>query len=251
MSWNDPPSMFALVCRALTGPDAPTHHLTVDIGHHSVRLSPQECRTELYGPNRDATLWAAIWRRAATEARCEPRDSAGAARLLVTWLAIPGVNRNLYRLLDLFPVDRADLEAEAVLGLLTALDTTGPDTPNTGSHLIRAAVRHMWSHAVRFRKEIPVVDLARYARARNAMPLLTEEQRLPPEGWELSISPPAGPTGLSASLRFTESRRQVEGERLGALAYGAGLRQLVFRARRHEEEELIGTLTLRPAGGRR
>ncbi|PJN28201.1 hypothetical protein CG736_08555 [Kitasatospora sp. CB02891] len=243
--------MFARLGQVLTGPDAARHHLTVDLGDRSVRLSPQECRTKLYGPERTATLWTAIWRQAAADARCGSRNSTDVGRLLAVWLAVPGMNRNLYRLLHEFPVERADLEAEAALGVLTALDTTDPNASNTGGHLIRAGVRQMWSHSVRGRKEVPVLDLARFARIRNAVPVLTEEQRSPVGGWELHITPPADPAGLSASLRFTQSRRRIEGERLGALAHGAGLSRLVFRARRHEEEELIGTLTLRPAGGRR
>ncbi|MEV7121613.1 hypothetical protein [Kitasatospora griseola] len=243
--------MFARLDQVLTGPDTSRHYLSMDLGDRSVRLSPRECRAELYGPQRHTSLWTAIWRQAASDARCESQNSTGVGRLLVVWLAVPGMNRSLYRLLHQFPVEQADLEQEAALGVLTALDTTDPNSSNTGGHLIRAGVRRMWSHAVRGRKEVPVLDLARFARIRNAVPVLTEEQRSPVGGWELHITPPADPAGLSASLRFTQSRRRIEGERLGALAHGAGLSRLVFRARRHEEEELIGTLTLRPAEGRR
>ncbi|MFJ1791674.1 hypothetical protein [Kitasatospora griseola] len=223
----------------------------MDLDHQQIRLSPQECRAKLYGPDRDAALCTRVWRQAAAEARLEPRSSADLGRLLVLWLAVPGMNRNLYRLLQQFRVDQADLEAEAALGVLTALDTTDPDAPDIGGRLIRAGVRQMWSYAVRVHKEVPVLDLARFAAARNAVPILQPEQRSPIGGWELHIAPPAEPAGLSATLRFTQSPRRIEGERLGALAHGSGLSRLVFRARRHEKEKLIGTLTLRPAGGRR
>ncbi|MFJ4677871.1 hypothetical protein [Kitasatospora sp. NPDC088783] len=250
MSWNDP-RVFTLVNRALRAmPDSSRPHLTVDVGHREVRLSPEECKSALYGPHRDEALWTAIWRQTAAEARYEPRDAAGTHRLLAVWLAIPGVNRSLHRILHQLRVERTDLEAEAVLGVLTALDTSGPDTTNTGGHLIRTAVNRMWNYAVRARREVPVVDVARFARARNTLPPAEEHQRRPGT-WELHVSPPAHPTGLFATIRFTESRRRVEGERLGALAHGAGLSELVFRARRHQEEELLGTLTLHPAAGRR
>ncbi|MGW4379419.1 hypothetical protein [Kitasatospora sp. NPDC004531] len=243
--------MFATLGRALVGPGAPRHHLTVDLGHGTVQLSPQACRTGLYGPYRNATHWTAIWREATSRAQRDPRSDAGIGRLLVVWLAVPGMNRSLYRLINQFRVDRADLEAEAALGVLAALDSTDADAPSTGGHLIGAGVRQMWSYAVRACKEVPVLDLARFARDRNAVSLLSTEERSPINGWDLEITPPAQPTGLSATLRFTQSRQRLEGERLGALAHDSGLSQLVFRARRHEEEDLIGTLALRPAGGTR
>ncbi|WP_030464626.1 hypothetical protein [Kitasatospora sp. NRRL B-11411] len=245
------PRVFTLVGRALRAmPDSTRPHLSVDLGHHSARLSPEECRSTLYGPRRDESLWRTIWRQAAAEARQDIRNGTDPHRLLVVWLAIPGMNRSLYRILHLLPVDRTDLEAEAVLGVLTALDSASPDTSDTGGHLIRTAVNRMWNYAGRTRKEIPVVDVARFARTRNTV-LPPQEHQLRPGAWELHVSPPPHPTGLFATIRFTESRRRLEGERLGALAHSAGLSELVFRARRHEEEELIGTLALHPAGERR
>ncbi|WAL98676.1 hypothetical protein [Streptomyces sp. Je 1-369] len=170
--------------------------------------------------------------------------------MTAVWLAIPGAYRNLHRILRQLRVERSDLESEAVLAVLAALDAADPDGPETGGRMIKEAVNRMWAYANRVTREVPVVDIAAFADARNATDTLEERSR-PTDGWEVHLTPPPGRDGLAATLRFADSRTQQEGERIGALAQCAGLPDLVFRARRHEEAELIGTLVLRPTGPRR
>ncbi|MET8828455.1 hypothetical protein ABZX40_22870 [Streptomyces sp. NPDC004610] len=218
--------------------------LMVHAGPRAVLLSLEESRRALYGPGRDAVLGAAVWRQAVTQARREPPGGAG--RLLVVWLALPGLYRNLHRVLRRWPwIERADLEAEAVLAVLAVLDSADPDSPDTGRRLIKEAVNRMWAYARGITREIPVVDISAYAQARNA-PLPAETRPRPPEGWEVHITPPPCPEGLYATLRFVE-RRPRQDDRHSA----ARLSDLVARARRHEEADLIGTLVLRPAGALR
>ncbi|MEV7289734.1 hypothetical protein AB0O01_35160 [Streptomyces sp. NPDC093252] len=221
--------------------------LTVHAGPRTVLLSPEESRRALYGPGRDAALGAAVWRQAVTQARREPPGGDGsAARLLVVWLALPGLYRNLHRVLRLWPsIDRADLEAEAVLEVLAVLDSADPDSPDTGRRLVKGAVNRMWAYARRVTREIPVADIAACAEARNS-PLAAETQPRSPEGWEVHITPPPRPEGLYATLRFVEQRPRQDGGHSAAR-----LSDLVARARRHEEADLIGTLVLRPAGALR
>ncbi|MFF7815396.1 hypothetical protein ACFZCF_26240 [Streptomyces sp. NPDC007945] len=219
-------------------------------GHRPVRLSPEDCRNALYGQRRDEGLRTAIWRQAVMEAQQEPPGGDAEGRLLVVWLAMPGLHRNLHRILRRLRVERTDLESEAVLALLIALDTADPDDPDTGGRLIKEAVNRMWAYADRVRREVPVVDVARFADARIAMAPGEERQRSTEE-WELHLAPPPRPDGLCATLRFAESRTRQEGERLGALSHCAGLPDVVFRARRHKDAALVGTLVLRPAGARR
>ncbi|WP_159400322.1 hypothetical protein [Streptomyces sp. XY431] len=243
---------FAVIDRALFDPTGGARRiLTVSSGPHApVQLSPAECREALYGKQHNEALRAAIWRQAAAEAQQEPRGGDGTGRSLLLWLTLPGLYRSLHRILRAFGVERGDLEAEAVLAVLSALDETDPEHPETGGLLIRAGVGGMWAYAGRVAHEIPVVDVARFANARNAT-ARPDGPPQPADAWELHIAPPPQRDGLAATLRFTTSRTRREGERLGALAYCAGLPELVFRARRHEEEKLIGTLALRPAGARR
>ncbi|MFB7514768.1 hypothetical protein [Streptomyces sp. NPDC056144] len=251
MRRTDPDGVFALIAATLfRDPGGVRRLLVVNDGHRPVRLSPEDCRNALYGPRRDEGLRAAIWRQAVTEAQQEPPGGDAEGRLLVVWLAMPGLHRNLYRILRRLRVERADLEAEAVLALLAALDTADPDGPDTGGRLIKEAVNRMWAYADRIRREVPVVDVARFADARIATAAGEEPQRSV-ETWELHLVPPPRPDGLCATLRFAESRTRREGERLGALAHCAGLPDVVFRARRHEEADLVGTLVLRPVGARR
>ncbi|MFI0924339.1 hypothetical protein ACH4TP_10480 [Streptomyces sp. NPDC021012] len=251
MRRTDPDGVFALITATLfRAPGGMRRLLVVNDGHRPVRLSPEDCRKALYGSQRDEGLRTAIWRQAVTEAQQEPPGGDAEGRLLVIWLAMPGLHRNLYRILRCLRVERADLEAEAVLALLSALDTADPDDPDMGGRLIKEAVNRMWAYADRIRREVPVVDIARFAAARIAT-VPEEEQQRSAETWELHLEPPPRADGLCATIRFAESRMRREGERLGALAHSAGLRDVVFRARRHEEATLVGTLVLRPAGARR
>ncbi|MFI9742511.1 hypothetical protein [Streptomyces sp. NPDC052494] len=251
MRRTDLHGVFALIAATLfRAPGGARHLLVLSDGRRPVRLSPEDCRKALYGPQRDEGLRTAIWRQAVTEAQQEPPGGDSERRLLVVWLAMPGLHRNLYRILCRFRVERADLESEAVLALLAALDTADPDDPDTGGRLIKEAVNRMWAYADRISREVPVVDVARFADARIATASGEEPQR-PTETWELHLTPPPRPDGLCATLRFAESRTRREGERLGALAQCAGLPDVVFRARRHEEAALVGTLVLRPVGAGR
>ncbi|MFF1692716.1 hypothetical protein ACFVXC_03705 [Streptomyces sp. NPDC058257] len=240
-------SVFARIDLTVLGPPGATRpSLMVHVGSRAVLLTPEESRKALYGPRRDATLGAAVWRQAVTEARREPRDGDDIGRLLVVWLVLPGLYRNLYRILRLWrQVDQADLEAEAVLAVLAALDAVDPDDPDTGGRLIKEAVNRMWAYAKRVTREIPVVDIGAFAEARNST-APTEERPRPPEGWEVHITPPPRREGLYATIRFAEPHPRRGGRRTGTR-----LPDMVFRARRHEEADLIGTLVLRPAGARR
>lgn len=239
--------VFARIDQSVLGPPGATSpSLTVYVGSRAVVLTPEESRQALYGARRDAALGTAVWRQAVTEARREPRGGDGAGRLLVVWLVLPGVYRNLHRILRLWrQVDRADLEAEAVLAVLTALDAAEPDDPDTGGCLVKEAVNRMWAYARRVAREIPIVDIGAFAEARNST-APPEERPRPPEGWEVHITPPPRREGLYATLRFAEPIRRQDDRRIGTR-----LPDLVFRARRHEEADLIGTLLLRPVGARR
>ncbi|MFI9024900.1 hypothetical protein [Streptomyces sp. NPDC053560] len=243
--------VFALIEESFVGARQDVQpYLVVRDGDRSVRLSPEACREALYGPQRDDALGAAVWRQAITDAQQEPKDGNGTKRLLVVWMALPGLYRNLHRILRHLRVERADLEAEAVLAVLLALDSAGPDSPGAGGHMIKEAVNQMWAYANRLSREIPGLDIAALAKVRSAT-APPAEQPPPTDGWELHLTPPPHRDGLAATLRFAESRMRQEGERLGALAHCAGLSDLVRRARRHEEASLVGTLVLRPVGARR
>ncbi len=251
MTSTDPKGMFALIDRRLLGAHGGVRpSLAVSVGRRTVRLSPEESRKALYGPQRNEALRTAVWRQAVTEAQRDPKGGDGMGRLLVVWLALPGLYRNLYKILRRLRVERADLEAEAVLAVLAALNAADPDSSDTGSRVIKEAVNRMWAYANRIRREVPMVDIAAFAEARNATAPPAEQPR-PADGWELHVTPPPRRDGLAATLRFAESHTRREGERLGALAHCAGLPDLVFRARRHEEADLVGMLVLRPLGARR
>ncbi|MFJ5228793.1 hypothetical protein ACIQBJ_02730 [Kitasatospora sp. NPDC088391] len=252
MSCTAPPlHTFTRLGRALlSAPEDTQPHLDLKFDGCELRLSPSACRTALYGQPRDPALRRAIWRQAVSDARSESRDSAGVRSLLVVWLAAPGMNRQVNRLLDLWRLDRSDLESEAVVGVLAALVEADPDAPEIGGRLIGAGIRQMWMYAGRVRKEVPRVNLGRFTRAR-ASTLSGVPYRAQAQLWELCVAPPQRTARSAETPRPADTSHCLEGERLGALAHNVGLPELAFRARRHEGNRRVAILALRPTGGPR
>lgn len=236
-------SVFARIDSSVSGASGdPGPFLSVIVGSDTLRLTPEESRKALYGPARDTALGPEVWRQAVAEARQEPLNGDGDRQLLVVWLALPGLYRNLHRILRLWQIDRADLEAEAVLAVLAEIHSADLDRPDIGGRLVKGAVNRMWAYAGRVTREIPVADIGALRQARSTV-VPPEESPRPPEVWELHITPPPRREGLRATLRFSEPRAQR-----GNPLIDTRLTDLVFRARRHVESDLIGTLALRPAG---
>lgn len=224
----------------------------VPVGQGVLRLSPQEARRALYGKGRDEALGAAVWGQAVSRAR--PRETTeGLKRLRVVWLALPGLYRTLNGVSRTLRVERGELEAEALLALLEALDTLDERTPDPGRSLVGTACSRVWALARRMAVETHRADISQCVGVRAALPLCEPASDLVPrEGdWELGISPPGRPDGLAASIRFTVRPPRVQDEWLSDLAGRIGLREVVHRARRPGEGARIGTLSLRPAGGGR
>jgi hypothetical protein len=211
------------------------------------RVSAMAARRALYGRSADRPFRSEIWRQAIDVAR---RDTsvAGADRLLAFWLALPAMRRTLYRISVRWPNDRQELESEAMLALVAALADADPQACEAGRALLRPAINQVWSFArARFR-ERPVADIAAMAAAHLAVESPVESPAHGwQDGWELSVSPPARPDGLSATVRFSVASGRLESFRLGELAGHLGLREVVYRARRPSEGSRIGTLSLRPA----
>ncbi|MFI2203531.1 hypothetical protein ACH47Z_22680 [Streptomyces sp. NPDC020192] len=244
MTSSETPGLFDTIARRLAAPYADGQvSLAVHIGDHTTHLTAQQARATLYGPRADRTLWTPIWRQAVVTAQ-EPGDGDRGHRLLAVWLALPGLGRTRYRIGLRWPVGRADLEAETVLAVLEALAAADPLDPDPGGCLLRRAANQMWARARSGRREVPVADVAAVADGRHVA------EAEPGADWELHITPPPQRDGLSATLRFVDAGTRREGERLGALAHCSGLAHLVFRARRHEDADRIGTLALLPSGSR-
>ncbi|MFE9422679.1 hypothetical protein ACFYNO_06940 [Kitasatospora sp. NPDC006697] len=215
------------------------------------RLSPVEARGVLYDRSGNRRLADQIWRQSVISAQCEG-SSAGDRRLFAIWLALPAVRGTVYRLATRWRIDRRDLESEVLLALLSALEAADTRAPEIGRELLRHAFRQVWNAARARLRERPMADIERSAAAH-----LTAESPDPSlvsdwtDGWELQVSPPARPDGLSAVVRFSVSPERLESFRLGALADHLGLREIVYRARRPGEGTRIGTLSLRPRGALR
>jgi hypothetical protein len=141
-------------------------------------------------------------------------------------------------------VDYEDVEAEMVTSFLEGLTTADAGLQGAGERLLKFAANRAWSAARRPIGETPSEDPSRLV-APDDRDLFSRVR------WEVEISPPPREQGLSAPLRLTGSRAQIEGERLGMLAHEFGLSDVVYRARRPSEGRPIGTLSLPPLGAGR
>ncbi|MFJ4336928.1 hypothetical protein [Streptomyces sp. NPDC088915] len=215
------------------------------------RLSALTARRVLYSRSSDPVLREEIWREAVDAAQCDT-GAGGSERLLALWLALPAMRRTLHRIAIRWPIDRRELESESLLALLTVLVDVDPRTQEVGRALLRPTINRVWAFARARTRERPVADVGALAAAH----LSVESPAESPvgdwhDGWELRVSPPARPDGLSATVRFSVAPDRLESFRLGELAGHLGLGEIVHRARRPGEGSRIGTLSLRPAGGRR
>ncbi|MYR43624.1 hypothetical protein [Streptomyces sp. SID5910] len=216
-----------------------------------IRLSALATRRVLYGRSSDPRLREEIWREAIDAAQRDT-GTAGTERLLALWLALPAMRRTLYRIAIRWPIDRRELESESLLAGLTVLADVDPRSQEGGRELLRLTTNRLWAFARARTQERPVADVGALAAAH----LSVESPAESPvgdwhDGWELRVSPPARPDGLSATVRFSVAPDRLESFRLGELAGHFGLGEVVHRARRPSEGSRIGTLSLRPAGARR
>ncbi|WP_329082192.1 hypothetical protein [Streptosporangium sp. NBC_01469] len=217
--------------------------LSVDSGTGRVQLTADQARDAVRGVGGDTSLRDAVWREAILAARRDaPGDETG--RLFAVWLAEPWMRRVLSMISTRLRVSHEDLEAEMVTSFLEGLTTADAELPGAGERLLKYAASRAWSEARSGAREIATEDPSVFVRPDDL-------DLSPQDGWELEISPPAREGGLPASIRFTASPAQVEGERLGTLAHRLGLMDIVYRARRPDEGRPIGTLSLRPVGAAR
>ncbi|MEU9533626.1 hypothetical protein AB0D00_15095 [Streptomyces sp. NPDC048213] len=204
----------------------------------------RELRALVHGPLRHEEEARRVWEDVMREAATDP-DSGGSSVLLLIWFAVPRLRRAVRRISWRLPANRFDLEAESVLGLLEAVRVVDPLVAGAAEKLMRAAARRAWQFARGPLPERPVPDL----EALPQLPALPSRGGFEPS-YIVHITPPDRAEGLAAPIRFSASKERIEGERLGALAEGLGLRDVVHRARRPLPGRRIGTLTLHPTGAR-
>ncbi|MGK5553968.1 hypothetical protein ACSNOI_20340 [Actinomadura kijaniata] len=216
--------------------------LWVDPGDGHRYLTPEDAYIGVRGNGSEAPLRDAVWTVAIASALRE-RSDRDLARCFALWLGEPWIRRTTRFVTDRLRVDRADVEAELVAAFLEELPHSDPDLPGSGEALLRRMSRRVWPEARRGHREVAVADPGELVRPDGSGDVSSD-------GWELEINPPAGPTGLRASIRITR-REQAEGERVGLLVQDMGLGEVVHRARRLGTGRPIGRLSLRPIGSTR
>ncbi|WP_371516153.1 hypothetical protein [Kitasatospora sp. NBC_01300] len=223
--------------------------LQVEIGGATRLLDLPQARAALYEQPVDESLRREIWRRAVALAQHDSLAMAiGSTEVAgwveaVVWLALPRLRRVARQASARLGADRRDVESEIMLALIERLAEVSPDDPDVGPRLLSAADRRGWDFARRSASGgRPVEDIVAVADAR------TSESA--EDLWDLAITPPDRPDGLTAPLRLS-SRSAIEGARLGELADHLGLREVVQRAHRRRRGQRLGTLPLRSAGADR
>ncbi|MFE2639622.1 hypothetical protein ACFXKS_28810 [Streptomyces scopuliridis] len=94
-------------------------------GAGSPALVLREARALVHGPSRHDAAAQAVWCDVLGKAATDPAPGSPSALLLV-WFAAPRLRRTVRRISSYLPADRADLEAEAVHGVLEGVHDVDP-----------------------------------------------------------------------------------------------------------------------------
>ncbi|WP_157250971.1 hypothetical protein [Nonomuraea typhae] len=213
--------------------------LLIETSSGLIRITPQEAGEAIKGKGPREAVW-----RAAILAARRGQPSQELGSLFALWLAEPWVARVMFMISTRFRQSLEDLEAEFVTAFLESLDNVDPSLLDAGESLLKAASRKTWSLACAATRERLLGDPVELIARDNL-------ESYADHGWELEFIPPQQPDRLSAALRFVADSAQIEGERLGTLAYRMGLADIVLRARRPPEELATGHVTLRAIGAYR
>ncbi|MFH8558577.1 hypothetical protein ACH4GP_25740 [Streptomyces celluloflavus] len=214
-------------------------------------LSPAEAQKALRDDQADPSLTASIWREAIRAAQNDEAPD-GPWQLLLIWLILPRLTGTVHRITVRLRTSRSDLESEMVLALLERLPTVDPDVPDSIGQLTQAARSSAWRYARAGKRTFPSADIEAIV-TRHGHPGAGVREEVDEHDFgdfDLEISPPSGPIGLRAGLRFTTRSEQLEGERLGVLARRMNLHDVVRQTSHTGGRRRVGTLSLRPRRSR-
>ncbi|MGW5353733.1 hypothetical protein ACWERV_24865 [Streptomyces sp. NPDC004031] len=240
-------SVFAAVAEYFDNPRvAEAVRLTVitDDGA-AVRLTPAQAHQALYGPTPDPALAAPIWQATLNGAReeSEPSEMWG---LLLIWFALPRLTGAAYRISHRLRADRADVEAEMVLGLLEGLRS---DEPPTMDDLLKAVRSRAWRLARASARETASAALEHLADD-HAVPRDDLPDPEQPRQLQVEVTRHEGTDGLRAQLRFTVSRESLGRQALTMLTKAAECDQRAKCRPGPVDRHLAGGYRRRRAGTR-
>ncbi|WP_157815508.1 hypothetical protein [Kitasatospora sp. CB02891] len=190
-----------------------------------VLLTPAQAWEALYGPTPDPALTAPVWRATLHAAR-SMQASAEQWQLLLVWLATPRLIGTVFRICRRLRADRADLEAEMVLGLLEGLQT---DEDGSVDDLLKAARTRAWNHA-----RAGIRETASAALENRADDLVAPDEDPresdPAQPLRMEVTRHGHTDGLRAELRFTVSPGSAGYQALSALEETTGQQGSLRRA---------------------
>ncbi|MGW4031645.1 hypothetical protein ACWEFL_20430 [Streptomyces sp. NPDC004838] len=217
---------------------APELRLFDGTDESGLALPLKRARRVLYDRSADHTARTTLWHQIEGRSRFDAEASDWPSA--VVWLGLPGLRRAAFKIVDAHGAEREDVEAELVTCYMEALAEFGTHSSDPGSHVLRTACSRAWEAWRRARRELAVEDVERagdlQSRAGTECP------------WQVEYNPPARPSGLPASLRFTVPSHRVEGVRIGALAQAWGLTDTATEIPHTRRGRQVATISLRLAG---
>jgi DNA-directed RNA polymerase specialized sigma24 family protein len=139
---------------------------------------------------------------------------------IAIWMMVPKLRAIARRICRGAPMELSDVQSEVILGFIEGLRTIDPSSENLEWLLRRAASHRGWHVREQRRNEIPVEDINLVAGR-------------PVNGDQVG-DPPVAPVHadiIAGTSEDADSRRRLEGERLGSVAQRLGLRDHVRRSR--------------------
>jgi hypothetical protein len=209
------PEMFALSVKATwRGEDA------------TERLSLSAAREALTDPGFPIDSRDAIWSQLIQNARAQKEPW----ELALFWMMIPGLRKACGRSRRYAAnMDSAELQAEAVAGLVEALHTADPHRQELESWLWWTTYRRLQRASARWRSETPAADIELIDSYRARRYDATRSETPTPRSVAATLPNPNQTRPLNS--------RSVEGQRLGALAHRLGLQHTVTKTPRQIPEQ--------------
>ncbi|MFB7471192.1 hypothetical protein [Kitasatospora sp. NPDC056184] len=242
-------SVFAAVARYFDNPRAQEARLALrPDGETPVLLSPAEARDALYGEVQDPALVTEIWQAALRGGQAE-QGSADESRLLLIWLAMPRLTGTAFRICHRLRADRADVEAEMVLGLLEGLRTGEPPSARSVDALLKEVRSKAWRLARDGWRETACATLEQLEDESGVTAACDgpeKNDRVRPVQIEVTRHERAD--GLRAQLRFTVSPEHLGRQALTAITEKAE-RQRHDRRTRHTGRQRHVTSVSPPRDG--
>lgn len=217
-------------------------------GDKPTRFSPAETHQALYGDHVDSALAVLLWRSVIQAAQDDDTPDSR-WQLLLIWLAVPRLARTARQIAFRLRASQPDLESEMVLALLERLPTVDCRTSEAIDQLARAARSRAWHYARSVERPVAPDRIDAIAGAERQRPGPDDDDE-GEAGCVVEITPPPGPSGLNASIRFTQAPAHIDSARLGWESERLRLHSVIRQANHRGRRKKVGTCRMYTLGRR-